>query len=549
MPNKIFSFLSTDWRPTKRRKTLSSLDLDTALDCLSHSEERENQSDLEENQHLTNKKLTKNGGRLTGVRKENLLANKDGRLSCGKDGQATQPLGTQQQLNNQHKRQRKANPDRSTKCGDDEGKQSNLELLRKIFPGLSTPELAAVLSTSNGELVKAIQHLVLKKQPMVGKADDHQQVAFKQALIDQDSIAGSKRKGSAVPFHSSASKQQLTDGLLNENNVLTNLKTNLQTNLQHMQSTAAAQKPAHSPLFNSPCQSPLSSNLHSQLFKEAFRGNGNLFFNGANPAKTTDSLCSPTATSGGAIQQVPNSSALNTISNSISNSIQVNHLLAQHSPGNSQANSASYLSMLASMSNQVENNCFNNQNLFDPILHPLNDAMLAMTKRTGNGLYNGQMPSANNKNGNHNNSLICNLNSNNLNNQLTSAFQRSILNETNNNAGFPYPLYPFLFNTTGDLTGQPTDNSLKSSLVAAIAQQKAAHLQQQAGLNGTAAALQSTPFPPNEAMLMGTFGHLLTDPETGDLKAAKEKNTSLTSGSSQCSSPETSSRSPIKYGA
>ena len=205
------------------------------------------------------------------------------------------------------------------------------------------------------------------------------------------------------------------------------------------------------------------------------------------------------------------------------------------------------------MSNQVENNCFNNQNLFDPILHPLNDAMLAMAnqqqqlnKRHGrfNGTDSGPMPPANNKNGAHSN-LTCNLN-----NQLSSAFQRSILNENNQNGSFPYPLYPFLFNTTagaGELAGgQQADSSLKSSLVAAIAQQKAVHLQQQAaGLNG--AAVQNAQFPPNEAMLIGTFGHLLADQDTGDLKAAKD--TSLTSGSSQCSSQETSSRSPIKYGA
>lgn len=534
------------------------MDLDTANESVSqaNSEESENQSDLEENLHLVAKKSAKNGARLTGVRKEHPLASKDSRLN-----KESQPLNSQQAVG--QKRQRKANPvNDPPKCiVEDEGKQSNLELLRKIFPNLSTAELAASLSNSNGELVKAIQHLVLKKQSMGGKQapDDHQQVAFKQqsAFIDQDSIA--KRKGNAAPFGNSTSKQG--DGLLlNDKTVLTSLKTNLQTNLQHMQGnlTVAAQKPtAHSPLFNSPCQSPLSGSLHSQLFKEAFRANSNLFFTTttANPAKTTDTLCSPAAASGGggAIQQVPNSSsALNSISNSISNSIQVNHLLAQHSPGNP-TSSASYLSMLASMSNQVENNCFNNQNLFDPILHPLNDAMLAMANQQQqqqlnkrNGLYNGgnQMPpAANNKNGNHSNNSLT------LNNQLTSAFQRSILNETNNNGAFPYPLYPFLFSTAagGDLTARQTDNSLKSSLVAAIAQQKVAHIQQ-AGLNGAAGALQTSPFPPNEAMLMGTFGHLLGE-ESGDLKAVKEKDTSLTSGSSQCSSPETSSRSPIKYGA
>lgn len=515
----------------------------------------------------------KTPARLAGVRKENLLANKDGRLNCGKEGtlSVAQPLGTQQQSNTSQpagqKRQRKsglANDKHGpAKCVEDEGKQSNLELLRKIFPNLSTPELAASLSSSNGELVKAIQHLVLKKQSIAGKPDDHQQVAFKQqnAFTDQDPIAGSKRKANGAQFGNClSSTAKLNDGLLlAENNVLSNLKTNLQTNLQHMQgnlSASVGQKAtSHSPLFNSPCQSPLSANqLQSQLFKEAFRASSGLFL--ANPAKTTDTLCSPATATGACIQPAPNSSALNSISNSISNSIQVNHLLAQHSPGNSLAgNSASYLSMLASMSNQVENNCFNNQNLFDPILHPLNDAMMAMAsqqqqqlnKRAGHGRYNGSdsgpMPPANNKNGSiAHSSLTCNLN-----NQLSSAFQRSILNETNNQngGGFPYPLYPFLF-STATAAGEQTDSSLKSSLVAAIAQQKAVHLQQQAaGLNG--AAVQSAQFPPNEAMLIGTFGHLLADPDAGDLKAAKD--TSLTSGSSQCSSQETSSRSPIKYGA
>lgn len=540
MPNKCSSSF-IDWRPNKRRKhsaeldpTVNELDLNSQENCATmNSEESENQSDLDEsnlvNKRLVNKLDSTINRAPTGVRKDafHSVNQKDALI---KDSQLTSQVRKQTRKNEQ------INDKLLIKHKESDGKQqSNLELLRKIFPTISGAELASCLSNSDGEIVRAIQHLVFKHQHGVAKLDE--QSLFKSnAFIDDQS---NRKSASNVSFGTGVGKKQLNDSLLTESNVLNSIKSNLQHNLQASltSSTNPTAPPAatkHSPSFNSPSQSP-TANIHGQLFKEAFRSS-NGFYSSAN-AKTTDALCSATGLTPAQqqqIQQQQQNSIQNSIANAIPNAIQVNHLL--HSPTHQ---STSYLSMLASMSNQMENNnCFNNQNLFDPLLHPLNDAMLAMastqqpfnSKRTNP--YNGSNPT--NKNlGNHLNNL--------------TAFQRSILNETN---GFPYPLYPFLFsnsNTNGDLTAnaiQPETNSLKNSLVAAIAQKT--RLQQ------ATVAEQQSQFASNEN-LMSTFNHLLASgQETADLNTnAKEKDTSLTSGSSQCSSPETTTNScsPIKYSA
>lgn len=519
-----FSKLFADWRPNKRRKTIS-VDLETAneldLNCVNsqdqlNSEESENQSDLEEN--LLNKKL--GGNRLTSARKEVLLS--------GKDSQ-----------NNQTRKNKKTdlinkNLIKNTKELDDK-KQSNLELLRKIFPAINNVELVSCLLESNNELVKAIQQLVLKQQQSL----NNDQLTNKQQSFDDKSLSNRKTLNNNL-----STGKQLNDSLvLNENNVLNNIKANLQNNLQNnlqqnnlqanIQQHNPQAKHAHSPLFNSPCHSP---SIHGQLFKEAFRTNNNLFYttNSTGNTKTTDTLCSsstPNPSIQPNSQPLPNSNPLNTI--------QVNHLLQQHSsnPTNS------YLSMLASMSNQMENNCFNNQNLFDPILHPLNDAMLAMAN------HHQQLNKRNSTNNpyNGNNQTTSQTNNKNSQNNLTNlnAFQRTILNEN----GFPYPLYPFLFPNNELNNSIQTENNIKNSLVAAIAQQqqqKNTHIQQATELtNGQLQFNQAT----NEN-LMNTFNHLLSGQDKNELNVSKEKDSSLTSGSSACSTPETNNCcSPIKFSA
>ena len=500
-----------------------------------NSMESENQSsDLEENV-VANKKLMNNKldcalNRLTtSVRKENLV-NKDN-LKV-KNSQ----LAKESQLKKQIRKCELAN-DKFLIKKDDDCKQTNLDLLHKIFPTIQTIELASCLTNSNGELVKAIQQLVFKQQSNNGKNVDCNQVTNnnkKNSFIDDKTNNNQKN---VTQFISTSTGKQLNDSLLlNESNILNNLKTNLQTNPQNNLTSLSVnhQKSLHSSLFNSPCHSP-----HGQsLFKaeEAFRSSNNLFYSTNVQAKTSDTLCSaPTSTNNH--HQPQNANNLN--------AIQVNHLLAQQqqqqqnsSTSNNQQSSASYLSMLASMSNQMENSCFNNQNLFDPILQPsLNDAMIAMATQQQlkrNNLYNGNSGQTTQQANNKNLTNLSNL----------TAFQRTILNENNT---FPYPLYPFLFGSTNELANSIQSDSLKSSLVAAIAQQQQKNHIQQADLNGA----QQQQFTSNENVLMSTFNHLLTGQEELN-STVKEKDTSLTSGSSQsqCSSPETNqSRSPIKYSA